>query len=344
MKKQKQPTPARSGSVKRRSAASTRHELNHSRAKHVLRSRRSWSQRLFMHPTMSFGLLIAGVLLAALTFKAAADTYTVHAVVGASKLTSGATITSLVNGQTVPNRPITVSGDCPNESYIKLQRNGTFSGAALCTNNRFHIQSDLIQGRNDLQAQAFTVTDQPSPLSAVRTVIYSPAAGTADVKPSGFKLAGDYRFTIIPTSEAYNWKLRPVAGLPPYDVQVDWGDGEKTVMKITNDSDFGLHHNYKARGQYPVNVTATDVNRRKTTMQLVAFIREPNDTFAAGSIISRSSGVSDIAANGPYQWLYYAWPTYAVIGMMVMSFWLGERREYLLLMTNKSGNRLRHAA
>ncbi len=159
-----------------RTPRKTRKPLPRHQARQLIRADRSWHQRILLHPLSMFALLVVGVLMVGLTMRAAADDYSVQATVSAPPLAAGALISIPSNNQIFSNHPIDVSGSCPNDSYIKLSRNGMFSGVAICNNGSFKITTDLFAGQNDLQAQDYTITDEPGPSTAVVRVTYQPPA------------------------------------------------------------------------------------------------------------------------------------------------------------------------
>ncbi len=299
-----------------------------------------------MHPMSLFGLLIAGVFLVGLTLRVAADSYVVHAVVGADKLRSGAVISYPEDNQTHATRRITVSGQCPDESYIKLTRNSRFSGAAICQDNYFHIVTDLSDGRNQLQAQAYNVTNTPGPSTPVIQADYTPPAGSAADAPghTDFLLASDYHFTSVMATQPFSWNLQHQFGVAPYSVRINWGDGQESSMTIPRDETVRIEHRYTDRGYYPISVTSTDARRHTVSLQLAAFIRTPGETATRGNVIGPVANSRQTQSTQESTWLRYVWSTYAVVAIMVLSFWLGEQREYLMLMKHsRMQKRLRHS-
>lgn len=342
-----------------RSKPSAAHHNKHA-VKRTLRANRSWSARLVLHPTSAFMFLLMGVFLVALTFRAAADTYAVHAVVAATPLKEGAVIQSPVSGLTVSDKPLNISGYCPNDAYVKLFRNGMFSGVAICQDNRFEITTDLFAGRNELQAQAFNITDSPGPRTASIDINYmsphSAGASAARYVPPlilsdvaydpgqhPLLVKTDYEFKVVRNPNAYTQQLQVLAGTPPYAVQLNWGDGRSSELVRTTDEPFAIEHTYVASGQYPVWATITDAAGKEVSLQLAAFIRQSGEQVATGNLAAPGNGSTHAGAPASsFNWLQYAWPTYAVVGIMVLSFWLGERREYLKLTAHIGSRRIHH--
>ncbi len=139
-------------------------------------------------------LLCAGVLLAGLTYRSAADSYDVNAIVAAALPTSPAVITDPVDQTHFTTTPITVTGSCQQNSYVKLDRNGVFSGSAVCGSGQtsFQITTDLSPGSNTLLPQIYNLTDQAGPPSTPITVWYDqpaqPPAPVPSAPPTGLQV------------------------------------------------------------------------------------------------------------------------------------------------------------
>jgi len=132
-------------------------------------------------------LLCIGVLLVGLTFNAYGDSYDVTATILAPLPGAPATITSPSDQTHFTATPITVTGTCPQNTYVKLNRNNVFSGSAVCGvgQTTYQIQTDLSLGSNVLVPQVYNVTDQAGPASSPITVWYdNPPQPTAPVPAS----------------------------------------------------------------------------------------------------------------------------------------------------------------
>lgn len=329
---------------------SSRHRAARARIKQKVRLKSPLHRRLVLHPTTLFGLLVLGVLLAGLTYRSFAADYTVNAKVPAPPLATGATITSPTYGQQFTAKPITVTGSCPDDSYVKLFRNGMFSGTAVCVSNAFQIQSDLFVGTNDLQAQAYNITDAPGPQTPVVRVSYAPPvppAGTAGPAGPGNKyippaqpgskettgpllLWGDFQFSVFSTTQPFRWTLRFEHGTAPFATTVDWGDGQNTNLTVPDTQEFTITHSYSQPGNYSVVVSGHDSTGQTVSMQLVALIKLPGQAGLINEIVGKSGSGS----NSLTHWLWWAWPTYLIVSLMAISYWLGERREIMYFLKN----------
>jgi hypothetical protein len=161
--------------MKQKQASSRKRPVKASAVRRTV-SRRPLHKRILLHPFSVMVILCAGVLIAGSTFQGLAASYDVSASVYADLPSSPAIITDPVDTQHFSSTPIQVSGSCPPASYVKVYRDGAFSGAGLCSGTTFHIQTGLHVGANSLQAKVFNLTDNEGPASSPITVYYDQTA------------------------------------------------------------------------------------------------------------------------------------------------------------------------
>lgn len=318
-------------------------------------------RRMMVHPISVMILLCAGVLIAGMTYKTLAASVRQSVRASAPPLTEGAVINDPVDGQTFTTSPITVHGNCPDNSYVKLYRNSTFSGSAWCSSGSFDIATALSPGTNTLQTRPYNVTDSPGPVTDPINIIYTPpdpptnpvqpvsgsgstsaavtSGGSSQTIPAGPAqtaapplLSSDYTFHTFLTAKKFIWSLEVKGGVLPYAVSVDWRDGATTAMNVKTGRKFTIEHTYLRAGYFPVRVDVTDALGARTMIQLAALIDSPGMTGFAGSAGGppRLPPIHGIEGQVRH-WLWLAAPTYAVVGLMTFSFWLGERQQVLRL-------------
>jgi hypothetical protein len=293
------------------------------------RSERPLHKRLALHPLSIFVMLCAGVLIAASTWRASADTIDVGAKVAAPLPPKSAIITSPHDQQHVTEVPIDVVGTCPDDSYVELYRESAFSGVAQCESGNFTIQTSLFEGVNQLQARVYNITDDEGPMSPSITIYSqavtspnapsesSPNSSSASASSGGdvapLVVAGDYKYQLHYAGDPFSWKLQVNGGVGPYSVTVTWGDGEETTYQSA-DGVLNLSHIYKKGGDYQPIVRITDANGTVVLLQLSAIVKDTPlvavTTLPFAADVGRYLGVLE--------------PTYIAIGLMVVSFWLGE--------------------
>jgi hypothetical protein len=316
-----------------------------------------------MNPVSVFTVLCAGVFICCWTFEAIADTYTVTGEVPAAPLSQGAVITSPSDGTIVTDPDIQVSGTCPSGSYIKLQTNNTFSGVTYCQNNNFFtISDDLYSGQNDLIAQDYNITNAPGPVTPTVSVIYnsptppntgssgSSSGGTATITATGSSttvgttesgaaiveppllLTSNYSYQTTPVDSGFLWTLNLEGGFTPYTVEVDWGDGSTSTLIFKTDPQFQISHYYKKPGYYPIKVQVIDSRGVVRFIYLAARIVKPNTANSATtnsnySLPVMSSNTQLMFFSSTKEWLWLAWPSFIIVMIMIISYWLGEREE-----------------
>ena len=114
--------------------------------------------------------------------------------------------------------------------------------------------------------------------------------------------------------------LNIIGGTAPYALNIQWGDATNKVMSRNDNTGFSTGHAYIKPGTYQISIQATDASGR------VAFL-----TIAA--IVNGQPAVTGITASSDK--LQVLWPIYAGAVAVVLSFWVGEKREKRVL--NKHG-------
>jgi hypothetical protein len=333
--------PVKKSSRPRRNTTVKRYSTQKRRSKFIL----PW-------PLIVFLILATGVLLVGWTFQATADDIHVTAKVSAPLPSGPAVITSPGDGSRFTTVPITVSGTCPTDTYIKIYRNNFFSGTAKCTaDGNFTLDIDLFPGQNKLEPKIFNLTDDEGPSSTPITVFYDvseqptggnsgnsnsssqPTAGTSTSVPTArinpFTIKSDFAYRGYKVGQSIEWTFETSGGVPPYALNIDWGDGTNSLVSQKEPGKVTVNHRYKKvgegiNGSYKIKATGTDSQGRQTFLQLFLIIVPSgvpgfvSNTLPAGPKISSS-------------WLKLIWPAYLVVILMSLSFWLGEREELVEL-------------
>jgi hypothetical protein len=292
-------------------------------------------------PAVIFILLCIGVLLLGWTFKTAAEDINVTAKVSAAPLAGPAIITNPSNGQHFSSIPITVSGTCPDGSYVTVTKNGVFGGSVVCNSQTFELRMDLFPGANELIAQDYNITDDPGPTSTPITVYYDvppvPTPKKGQPNPAAyppFVLQTNFKLTGFEVGQTATWKLQVSGGVPPYLFKVDWGDGSFSNVNHSDAGEFEISHVYskvgKNGGYYTIKISATDSAGQKAFLEFFLLIKAKQGAPATGTIVNKKpnnpfSGVSSETL------LLLAWPAYGIVVLMAISYWLGEHEELAIL-------------
>lgn len=318
----------------------------------------SWSGRLADHRDASYALLVflllaAGVFLGGVTRTALADAsmsalcseqdnqnapinpgvhnacaaneISVNAVVPPPRPNKPAIITSPTTGQSFGTNPVTVVGTCPAGELIKVFTNGIMVGSVICqANGHFTVPVDLVIGRNDLTALPFNTLDQQGPTGNTVTVTLNQPPGGPGFSTELLLQSENYYRGTVPGQEI-TWPIEIVGGLAPYAVSVDWGDGTPPDL-ITRlaPGPFTVKHTYAKVGTgylntFPLIIRATDGAGHTAYLQLTTIVNPATGSSSSGS----GSGKNNSTLNK----LIVIWPIWIVLLLMIISFWLGERRE-----------------
>jgi hypothetical protein len=299
------------------------------RNSHVSLWGRSVYRRDVSYALAVFLTLVAGLFLASITrtaWSANGGSYAVNAVVPAPRPTKPAVITSPANGASFDKNPIDVVGTCQAGSIVKIFKNGILAGSVICdSGGHFKLPIDLVVGRNDLTAVPYNILDQPGPTSATVTV-------TLTTPPGGFGFSTELilqsvnYYRGIQPGEEISWPIEIVGGLAPYAVSIDWGDGTTDLVTRLAPGSFTVKHTYKKFGtgymnSYPLIIRATDSAGHQAYLQLTTIVGVSTGTN------SSSGGAAKPTSQSGLQKLLVIWPLWIVILLMIISFWLGERRE-----------------
>lgn len=260
------------------------------------------------------------------------DRYTTYAVVPGSAPAEAPTITSVAPGTIYTSGdPISVAGNCPTDTLVKVFKNNVFSGAAFCQNGHYAVQVSLFLGTNSLMARAYNTNNEQSPDSTVVPVTYqapgAPApAANSPLFSNGFFATGDVRYQGVAVGSATSFSVTLAGGQAPYAVSVAWGDGKTDVISRGTAGTFTIQHTYAKsgagyKGSYNVTVQASDQFGAKTFMQLVAIVGGKSSTAAAVQKHYQQFSVSMKAA----------WWLIIVAVIIIITFWLGERWEKRVL-------------
>lgn len=245
-----------------------------------------------------------------------------------------ATITTPVSQQHFSTSPVTVAGTCPDSTLVEIYKNDIFAGSTPCTNGKYSLDVDLLYGQNSLTAQVYDVLDQAGPTSDATVVFYdgvlpqtSPLSslnfvGTQLLLETNAVYRGSF------PGQTLNVPISILGGTAPYAVNVEWGDSSNKIIPRSDGSVFNASHVYKKPGTYKITLMGTDSQQQVAYLTVAAIINgQPSIITTANTISSSNSGAGK---------LLVLWPLYAIAVTLVVSFWLGERREKHILLDQEA--------
>lgn len=234
-----------------------------------------------------------------------------------------AQITSPSNQKHFQESPITVSGTCPEDTLVEIFKNNIFAGSTACTGaGTFSIEIDMLIGKNILIARVYNALNQPGPDSNSVTIYYDalpvqtgPLTGLS-FEGSQLLLNTDAVFRGTFPEQELRIPISIIGGNAPYAVNIQWGDATNKVIPRDNNSSFSTGHLYSKPGTYQISLQATDKNGRVAFLTVAAIVNgQPNATAITASTDK----------------LQTIWPIYAVAVAVVLSYWVGEKREKHIL-------------
>ncbi len=296
------------------------------------------------YPLVIFLMLCIGVYLTAWTFNAHADDIIVKAVIKGKSITDPAVINRPADGLHFTAVPIIVSGTCPaNAAYVEIFRNNVMGGSAICSGSgTFELQTDLFTGLNKLEAHVFNITDDEGPVSVPINVYYDPppipqpglqtsgqSPSSKKVQPLQLQTAFIYKGYYV--GQEVQWPLQISGGSAPYALNVDWGDGNNSIISRKDDGQFIINHTYKSpggfHGSYKIKIQASDSDGNYSYLEFFVIITSKATIGISNNIYSKGPPT----LGGLHQWVWLAWPVYVSVFLMVIAYKLGEREQLLLL-------------
>jgi hypothetical protein len=298
------------------------------------------SGKLKPHEHTSYGLLAVILFIAAfpLTFYTAeaatpyngpeAGSIGLSGTVKGSPPTTAAQITAPPNGQHFSTSPVTISGTCPKDTLVEVFKNDIFAGSTACTSaGSFTMDVDLLFGQNTLVARVYDALNQPGPDSNKVIVYYDVLPGQAsainslDFGGPQMLLNTDAVFRGSFPEQDMAVPIDIIGGTPPYAINVQWGDANNKVVSRGDNTTFSIAHSYKKAGTYQITIQGSDGNGRVAFLTVAAIINGQPDV-AATATTAKTDTLSKLVV---------LWPLYTSTVAILISFWLGERREKGLL-------------
>lgn len=267
----------------------------HARVHHHLKlQHHKHTGRVLHHKHTSYRSLavvfvLAGVVMlaAAAVQRSAADTlFSVGATVAIPPPKVGAVISLPTPDSTVTSADNLVAGSCPVASpqvAIVLLVDGARAGSALCNDqNDFSLPIRLSSGQHTLVAQSYTLTGGKAP-DSLPVTITSHVASTA-ARTTGLSFATTDQFNVLGGNLDTALDGTITGGTAPYQLIVDWGDGNRDRYTVTLASQH-LTHTYKSMQSYNARVAVSDATGLAIQLQYatVAYTTPAPATPTAGT-------------------------------------------------------------
>lgn len=222
--------------------------------------------------------------------------------------------------------PVEVSGTCPEDTLVEVFKNNIFAGSTVCTDAGIYtISIDLLVGKNTIIARVYDALNQAGPDSNSIAIYYdalpaqSAALSTLSFDDNQLLLNTDavYRGT-FPNQEL-NIPIDILGGSPPYAVNIQWGDSNNKVVSRNDNTSFNVGHTYLKAGTFQISIQATDMEGRVAFLTVASIVN--------GQVASTTSSNSDTSSSTLSSRLAVLWPLYVGAVAVVISFFVGEKRE-----------------
>lgn len=212
----------------------------------------------------------------------------VSATVPAEMPSGNAVITSPKDGDTMLSRDITVSGTCPVISpaiIVAIYRNDVMAGSAVCTSGgTFSVLIRLAYGANTLVPRIVTITGEqgasgpavtvklPAPLSPSKP---QPSQSIPGLNGIGMplRIAPTDIFALINADGSTVWRSSFIGGVVPYNVRINWGDGNTDTYTIHDGSEQSFSHKYASIKMHDITIVATDKANTTEVMHIAGITR-----------------------------------------------------------------------
>jgi len=241
--------------------------------------------------------------------------------------TVAATVQVPVDQQRFSTSPITVSGTCPPDTLVEIFKSDIFAGSTPCKDNgTYSIEVDLLIGKNIIISRVYDALNQAGPDSASITIYYDAlpaqagAINSLDFGGAQLLLNTDAVFRGAFPGKALSIPIDILGGSPPYAINFQWGDASNKVVSRDNNVSFSTIHTYNKPGTYQVSLQASDSNGRMAFLTFATIVNGQPSTSTTSSL-----------SNSDTNKLLVLWPVYAAAIAVVVSFWIGEKREKRIL-------------
>jgi len=241
---------------------------------------------------------------------------------------TAATITTPSSGQQFSSTPITVSGTCPAQTLVEIYENNIFAGSTPCnSNSTYTVQVDLLYGNNSLTATDYDVLNQAGPVSNSVKVTYDqqapPISSQFNFNLSGAQLIlnTDAVYRGVFPGQQLNVPISILGGVGPFALNVEWGDNTNQVLPSSNNTTINATHTYLKPGTYKITIQGSDSQGRVAFLTVAVVVNGQPAVLGSGS-----SGIKPKTNE-----LLVLWPLYAISATLVISFWMGEKREKHIL-------------
>jgi hypothetical protein len=227
-----------------------------------------------------------------------------------------------------PNALVTITFHSPS---IPCRTYANASGVWSCT-----LDQPLANGYHVVYVSAVTPSGELLTLPSFQIYVTAQVAPLQPSTPAGpFLITTNYIYRVLASGQIFTLPLIIENGTAPYAVTVVWGDGTTSTIARSTTGTFSALHVYRltdARQRlYTVKVQASDSTGTTDILQLPEIVRNNNFTLPIIGPV-KTNNLLDVLTR-------FFWPVYLVLILMAISFWLGEREEYYIILKRRHNSR-----
>lgn len=181
----------------------------------------------------------------------------------------------------------------------------------------------------DVTAVSPSGTVIKTPQFHIQAIDEVPASTQQTSSGGAFLISTNYHYQVAQVGQSAQITVVINGGISPYALTINWGDGNTSTLLRASDDSSTITHTYKwfdaPIRSYSVKIQATDSTGHVSSSQQMTVIRNPNYVNPASTVGHYSGLLGLIIAIRA--WLWLLWPAYIIIILMLISFWLGERKQ-----------------
>lgn len=293
------------------------------------------------HERASYGFLALALLFAMLPLLAftasAATPYTgpesgsigLQGSVPSKPPTTAARINTPSSGQRFATSPVTIAGTCPENTLVEIFKNDIFAGSTSCSaTGSFTLDVDLLFGENSIIARVYDALNQAGPDSNKVVIYYdalpaqSSGLNTLDFGGPQLLINTNAVFRGAFPGQEISIPIDIIGGTPPYAINIQWGDATNKIVSRGDNLTFYTQHTYQKPGIYQISIQATDKNGKVAFLTVASIVNGQPDVESTATTVAKKDTLGR---------LLVLWPLYTSTIAILVSFWLGERRERSVL-------------
>jgi hypothetical protein len=184
----------------------------------------------------------------------------------------------------------------------------------------------LLYGQNTIIARVYDSLNQAGPDSNSITVYYDALPAQAgpitslDLGGAQLLVNTDAVFRGSFPGQTLQVPISILGGTPPYAVNIQWGDSTNNIVPRNDNVSFMTDHVYNQAGTYQASIQASDAKGRVAFLSFASIVNGQSNVDSIGSVSSTTTNK-----------LLVLWPLYVASIAVVVSFFIGEKREKRVL-------------